>query len=325
MKIMREIPAVFLAVMFITLTCAAGFADMDVGSNYTLGGYISLGGGWMSPQPRHMDRTYLKKYIPFPQGFLAETDLWLKSKDGLQYYRFRMSHPGLRDQDYLLQLGKLGVYHAEIEYDQLQHLYTTVNPFNNNIGILVQRLRFSGWYSPTLDITLFAEDQFLRRTGWQAASNNVGPGTGAYNFTTYLRPIDYKQNDLRVGAEYDQPTDQKSIFQGRLAYHLSTFENGQANVVGRQQAPAIRGTTIAATAGAFDSLPPSNMANYISGEGALDLKSYLNTRITGSSRTTMSWRVPLLLRLLLPPLACLVDITALRVSAPRLLPHILQA
>ena len=46
----------------------------------------------------------------------------------------------------MLQLGKLGVYHAEIEYDQLQHLYTTVNPFNNNIGILVQRLRFSGYY-----------------------------------------------------------------------------------------------------------------------------------------------------------------------------------
>ena len=159
----------------------------------------------------------------------------------------------------------------------------TVNPFNNNIGILVQRLRFSGYYSPTLDITLFAEDQFLRRTGWQAASNNVGPGSGAYNFTTYLRPIDYKQNDMRVGVEYDQPTDQKSIFQGRLSYHLSTFENGQADVVGRQQAPAIRtpGGTISATTAAFDSLPPSNMANYINAEGALDLKSYL-TRITGS-------------------------------------------
>ena len=31
----------------------------------------------------------------------------------------------------------------------------------------------------------------------------------------------------------------------------------------------------------FHSLPPSNMANYITGEGALDLKSYL-TRITGA-------------------------------------------
>ena len=239
MKIKREIRVVFLAVMFITLTCAGGFAEMNVGPDYTLGGYISLGGGWLSDQPRHMDRAYLKQYVPFPQGFLAETDLSLKSKDGLEYYKFRMSHPGLRDQDYLLQLGKLGVYHAEIEYDQLQHLYCTVNPFNNNIGILVQRLRFSGYYSPTLDITLFAEDHFLRRTGWQPASNNTGPGN-PYNFTTYLRPIDYKQNDLRVGVEYDQPTDQKSIFQGRVSYHLSTFENGQADVVGRQQ-PQFRG------------------------------------------------------------------------------------
>jgi len=199
MKIKREIRSVFLAVIFITLSCPGGFAEMNVGPNYTLGGYISLGGGWLSDQPRHMDRAYLKQYLPFPQGFLAETDLSLKSQDGLEYYRFFMSHPGLRDQDFLLQAGKLGVYHAEIEYDQLQHLYCDVNPFNNNIGILVQRLRFSGYYSPSLNFTLFAEDQYLRRTGWQAASNNAGPGTGAYNFTTYLRPIDYRQNDLRVG------------------------------------------------------------------------------------------------------------------------------
>ena len=118
-----------------------------------------------------MNREYLKQYLPFPEGFLADTDLSLKSKDGLEYYRFQMSHPGLRDQDYLLQMGKLGVYHAEIEYDQLQHLYCTVNPFYNNIGILVQRLRFSGYYSPTPEITIFAEDQFLRRTGLQAGES----------------------------------------------------------------------------------------------------------------------------------------------------------
>src|SRR5450759_1128641 len=169
MKIKREIRVVFLAVIFITLSCPGGFAEMDVGPDYTLGGYISLGGGWLSDQPRQMDRAYLKQYLPFPQGFLAETDLTLKSKDGLEYYKFRMSHPGLRDQDFLIQLGKLGVYHAEIEYDQLQHLYCDVNPFNHNIGILVQRLRFKGYYSPTLDITIFAEDQFLRRTGRQRA------------------------------------------------------------------------------------------------------------------------------------------------------------
>ena len=97
MKIKREIRAVFLAVMFITLTCAGGFADMDVGADYTLGGSISLGGGWRSDQPRHMDRSYLKEYLPFPQGFLAYTDLSLKSKDGLESYRFRMSQPGLTD------------------------------------------------------------------------------------------------------------------------------------------------------------------------------------------------------------------------------------
>ena len=78
---------------------------------------------------------------------------------------------------------------------------------------------------------------------------------------------------------------------------------------------------------AFDSLPPSNMANYVTGEGALNLKSY-KTRITGSlsygwlsqndyvfESTTAAG----------PPLPWLVDLTALRVSAPRLWPRILQA
>jgi hypothetical protein len=101
MKIMRGIRAVFLAVMFITLTCGGGFADMNVGDNYTLGGSITLGGGWRSDQPRHMDRSYLKQYVPFPQGLLADTDVSLQSKDGLEHYNFRMSQPGSRDQDYL--------------------------------------------------------------------------------------------------------------------------------------------------------------------------------------------------------------------------------
>ncbi|MCX5887927.1 MAG: MtrB/PioB family outer membrane beta-barrel protein [Deltaproteobacteria bacterium] len=275
MKIKREILVVFLAVMFITLTCAGGFAELNVG-DYTLSGQISVGGGWLSDQPRHMNRGYLKQYLPFEQGFLAETDVSLKSKEGLEYYRFWMSNPGLRGaQDFLLQVGKIGVYHAQIEYDELQHLYCTVNPSifaNNNIGILVQRLRFSGYYTPTPEIAIFAENQFLKRTGWQANTYEVGPGN-PYNFTTTLRAIKYNQNDMKVGVEYDRPTDEKSPFQARVSYHLSTFENGNAlmqNPVGN----------------AYISLPPSNMANYVTGEGALDLKAY-KTRLTGS--LTYGW------------------------------------
>jgi hypothetical protein len=264
---------VFLAVMFIPLTCAGGFADMNVG-DYTLGGYISLGGGWLSDQPRHMNRGYLKEYLPFPEGFLAYTDLTLKSKDGLEYYKFWMSQPGLGDQDFLLQLGKLGVYHAQVEYDQMQHLYCTVNPFNSDIGIILERLRFSGYVLPTPNFAIFVEDQFLKRNGWQPSTYVTGPGN-PYNFTAgNLKPIDFKQNDLKAGVEYDQPqTEQRSVlFQGRLAYHLSTFDDGQSDFLARQ--PPV-GTK------AFVSLPPSNMANYLTAEGAVNLLNY-KTRLTGS-------------------------------------------
>jgi hypothetical protein len=77
---------------------------------------------------------------------------------------------------------------------------------------------------------------------------------------------------MTAGVEYDQPNDdqQKSVFQGRISYHLSTFENSQANLL------ATPGTT-----NTWVSQPPSNMANYVTAEGALNLKSYM-TRITGS-------------------------------------------
>jgi hypothetical protein len=274
MKIKREILVVFLAVMFIALTCAGGFAETDVG-DYSLGGEVSVGGGLLTGN-RHMNRGYLKEYAPFPQGFLAEADVSLKSKEGLEYYKFYMSYPGLRGaQDYLIQIGKIGVYHVQIEYDELQHLYCTVNPTifaNNNIGILVQRLRFSGYYTPTPDIAIFAENQFLKRTGWQANSYETGPGN-PFTFTTTLRPINYNQNDMKLGVEYDRPTEEKSPFQGRVSYHISTFENGNASM----QNPA---------GNAVISLPPSNMAQYVTGEGALDLKAY-KTRITGS--LTYGW------------------------------------
>ena len=193
-----------------------------------------------------------------------------------------MSYLGARNQDYLLQAGKLGVFHAEIEYDTMQNLYCSVNPFNNSIGILVQRLRISGWYSPTRmpELTLFVENDLLRRTGWQPSSINAGPGN-PYNFTSgALRPINYTQNDLRTGVEYDQEkqTDQQSVFQGRVSYHLSTFDNGQNNFLGR---------TAPVGANAYMTEPPSNSANYLTAEGALNLESFYKTRITGS--LTYGW------------------------------------
>jgi len=264
MKMKREILAVFLAIMLFPLTCADGFAEMNVGE-YEVGGYLEMGGGFLADYPNTRNRGYLEQYLPFPVGPLANANLSLKSKDGLEYYRFRMSHPGLTgDQDFLLQIGKLGVYHAQIEYDQLQHLYCTVNPNQDDMGILLQRLRFSGDYLITPEIDLFAEYQFLRRTGQQPATLNGGPGNGYDYNRAFLRSIDYRQNDMKVGAEYDS-----SKYQFRMGYHFSNFKD---EITDLRASPA---------AGAFVSLPPSNMANYITAEGGANLAAY-KTRITGS-------------------------------------------
>jgi hypothetical protein len=269
MKIKRAILAFFLGVMLIPLTCVGGSAELTLG-NYTMTGYLQAGGGWLSPNPRFMNRTYFTQYVPFPEGALGYADLTVKSKDGLEYAKFWMYQPGLTDQDYLLQAGKLGLFHVQIEFDEMQHLYCTLNPFNNNIGIHIYRIRASGWVNLTPDILLFAENQFLRRTGSQAGSYVSGPNN-PYNFRAeYLRPVDYKQNDLRVGGEYDRPGGQF-----RVAYHHSTFDNGNQTILGR---PGVFNTIV--------SLPPSNVANYVTAEGAINMPQY-KTRVTGS--LTYGW------------------------------------
>ena len=265
MKIKREILAFFLAIMLFPLTCGFAFADLNVG-DYSLGGYLEMGGGFLANYPNARNRGYLTEYLPFPVGPLANANLTLKSKDELEYLNFRMSNPGLvGDQDFLLEMGKLGVWHAQVEYDQLQHVYNTTNNYNNDIGILVQRLRFSGYYEITPWLDLFAEDQWLRRTGQQPLTYEEGP-TNVYEYTaTVLRPIRYTQNDLKVGTEIDKPT-----YQFRVAYHLSTFDNGISE---------LQALTTSSTS--YVSLPPSNMANYITAEGGYNLLAY-KTRITGS-------------------------------------------
>jgi len=265
MKIKREILAFFLAIMLIPLTCGFAFADLNVG-DYSLGGYLEMGGGFLADYPNVKNTGYLVKYSPFPVGPLGGVDLTLKSKDELEYYRFRMSNPGFNaNQDYLLEMGKLGVWHVQAEYDQFQHVYATVNPFNSDIGILLQRFRFSGDYLVTPEIDIFIEDQWLRRTGQQPMTYEDGPST-PYEYTaTALRPIGYSQNDAKVGAEYASKT-----YQFRVGYHLSTFQDDNSVVKGS--------TTNAAS---FESLPASNMANYITAEGGANLLAY-KTRITGS-------------------------------------------
>jgi len=262
MMIKRGILVIFFSILVIPLTCAGGFAELNLGKNLELGGYIHLGGGFLTDAPRDRDRGYLEKYEEFPEGFLARTNLTLKSKDGLHYYKFRMTDPGDIGQDYLLQGGRVGLYHVEFEYGQMQNLYSTVNPFEDQIRILLDKWRVAGYVSPLPSVDFFAENTSQQRKGKQPSSLFGDCEDGAFSFTSYLRPIDYSQNDAKIGAAIYRPK-----FQFRVAYHNSTFED---NIKGFLVRP-----------GAFVSLPPSNKANYVTAEGAVNLP-FFKTRITGS-------------------------------------------
>ncbi len=263
MKIRKEILIISLAVMFLPLTSGGGFAQINVG-DYTLGGDIELGGRFFINAPSHQDRGYFEEYIPYPTGVLLEQlNLLLTNKDGRDYYKFFMSRPGERDEDFLLQAGKIGVYKLELEYDQLQHLYSTVNPTVDEIMVLWQRLRFSGDYTPTPEIDVSADYTFLKKTGELPQAHNAGP-PNAYGFTSILAPVDYSQNNLSVGADYSKP-----MYQFHLGYDLALFQDANQLV----QAPL-------GTNNPFTSLPPGNMAQYVTASGAVNLPA--KTRISGS-------------------------------------------
>lgn len=273
MKIRKEILIVFLAVMFLPLTPADGFAELTLG-DYTLSGDVELGGRFFINAPSQASRGYFEQYIPADAGFLVEQmHLLLSNADGSEYYKFFMSHPGQRDEDFLLQFGKIGLYKFEIEYDQLQHLYSTVNPNTGDIMVLWQRFRISGDYTPTPETDLYVDYNMLKKTGELPNSHNGGPGTfgtpgfvgAAYSFTPFFAPVDYTQNNVSFGADYAKPT-----YQFHLGYELSLFQDDN------QLVKAPFGVT-----NPFSSLPVSNMAQYVTGSGAVNNLPG-NTRITGS-------------------------------------------
>ena len=282
MKIKRAILVFFLGVMFIPLTCLGGFAELTIGESYLLNGYVEAGGGWLSPSPRFMNRSYLTQYVPFPEGALGYADLNLKSKDGLEYYNFYMYQPGLRSQEYRLQVGRLGVYHAEIDFNELQHIYSRVNPNDTDIRTHIYNLRASGWFNITPDLTVFAENEFWRRTGSQPATYVTGPPNAYNSFAINLRPIDYKQDDVKVGAEYDRPRGQFRVF-----YHFSVFDDGNQTFVGNPNGVVTTvGSPIRGALSTIVTLPPGNNANYVTAEGGFNLPD-VKTRINGS--LTYGW------------------------------------
>ena len=266
MKIQKAILVVFLAVMFLPLTSAGGFAQVTLG-DYTLGGEVDLGGRFFIDAPSHASRGYFEEYIPYPTGVLLDQlYMQLKNKDGSEYYKFFMSRPGERDEDFLLQAGKIGLYKLEIEYDQLQHLYSTVNPTVDQIMILDQRLRFSGTYTPTPDIDIYADYQFLKRNGEFPSTAIVQGPPNAYAYASSLQPTAFTQNDLGFGAEYVQ-----KMYQFHLGYYLSLFDDEIKEFLANP-----------ASAAGWQSLAPSNMAQYINATGAVNLPSCANTRLTAN-------------------------------------------
>ena len=251
------------SLMLLPLTPCVSFGEIEIG-DYRFGGDIDIGGRFFIQKPGRYDRGYFEIYRDFPQGFVLERlDLSVTNKDASQYFQVLATEPGERDQNFLFRSAMVGVYSVEFEWDQLQHVYSTIYPTIEEIRQQWETARFGFTYTPTTEIDVSAEYKFSHKYGNIPKGEIAGGPSNAFNFTPFLEPIDYTEHYLTAGAELA-----RQMYQFRVAYNLSIFEND------------IKWVEVPGGSQNFVYLPPSNIAHYVTAAGGVNLP--YRTRVNAS-------------------------------------------
>jgi MtrB/PioB family decaheme-associated outer membrane protein len=262
----RAVVIILCALLLLPLTPISSLGEIELG-NYLFGGDVDLGGRFFIDRPARPNRGYFEIYRDFPTGFVLERmDLHLIDKDFSRYFEILVTEPGERDQNFLFRGGKIGQYEFEFEWDQLQHLYSTVFPTIDEVRVQWETARFAFTWTPRPEYDFSAEYKFTHKYGdiprGAVTDFGVAPLTDSFGFVPFLEPVDYTEHFLTAGTEVAQ-----EMYQFRLAYNLSLFDN-ETNFI---RFPS---------SSDFLSLPASNMAQYITASGGINLPA--RTRLSGS-------------------------------------------
>jgi len=293
------------------LSAGPAWAELDVGG-FKLGGNVQLGWGFIPQEPSPRERAKWEEYTDWPNSaWLEELRLRLHDPSERYWLELEGSKWGYQDQEFFLQLGRLGLWQGGFEWNQTPHFLFSTGQFlatQPQDGVFVlptprpvpltiyntapridEAVRWDtarAWFllTPTPDLDFRGEYTRIYKHGDMPFGMSFG--TPGNNFYEVLQPIQQTVNDFRLTGTWSGER-----YQIQAGYILSVFTNGLDSVTadnpcfGRPAAlPNGCGAGDGGPAGPASgrsSLAPDNIANsfFLSGGASLP---WWRTRITGN-------------------------------------------
>jgi MtrB/PioB family decaheme-associated outer membrane protein len=304
-----------LAVFAVLAVASPAPAQVQIGG-FGIEGNVDAGWRAFINEPPKSSRAKWQEYRDLPGGaFLEDLQLRVFTLDEAWWAELGGSKWGQADQEYSLRGGRLGLFEAGFDWDQMRHIYSTDARFlatETSRGVFTlptpRPLLFLHNSAPTIDelsvrwdtahmyfkvtptpnIDLSAEYKRIRKEGERPFGMAFGsPGN---NFYEILEPIDQTIHDFRLKAVWAREN-----WQLQFGYTMSLFENdlksvradnpcfGLPGAITAGQCAGDGGATAPATG--QTSLPPDNQAHSFTLGGGVNLP--LRTRLTGNFSYTL--------------------------------------
>lgn len=295
-----------LAALMAPLAAAPAWAQTQVG-DYLLQGDIVAGFRFLPSEPSKSEHAKFEEYRDVSESlFLDYLALRLSTNDEKTFVELGGRAWGLKDQEYLLGVGRLGLWEGGFEWNQIPHVFSTNArflaveprqglfllptprpPLNNHnfapepdeIALRRDDARIFFKLTPTPWIDITAEYTRIRKDGERPFGMTFGsPGN---NFYEILEPIDQVTHDFRVKAVFA-----REAWQIQLYYGLSAFRNSLTAVAADNPCFGVAVVCSAGDAGGPSrgqiSLTPDNTANTVAVAGGVNVP-WWRTRITGAA------------------------------------------
>ncbi len=308
-----------LVALLVPFTAAPAWAQTDFGG-WLLQGDVEAGFRFLPGEPSKNEQAKFQEYRDIQQGFFLESlGLRLFTPDERLFFELGGRAWGLQDQEYTLGAGRLGLWEAGFEWNQIPHVYSTnarymateaargvyvlptpraaLNLHNSTqeldeIALHKAEARFFFKLTPTPWIDLTAEYTRMRKDGERPFGMSFGSPGG--NFYEILEPIEQTTHDFRLKAVFARET-----WQLQISYGFSAFRNELDAVVADNPCFGLAAAVTAAAPGCGSSqaagpatgqipLSPDNTAHTFAISGGVNLP-WWRTRITASG--TYSLRI----------------------------------
>ncbi len=295
-----------VAALMAPLVAAPAWAQTQVG-DYLLQGEVVAGFRFLPSEPSKSEHAKFEEYRDIQQGlFLGALGLRLDSADEKTFIELGGRAWGLKDQEYALGVGRLGLWEGGFEWNQIPHVFSTNARFlavepREGLFLLPSprpplnvhnsapepdevalrrddaRLFFKLTPTPWIDVT--AEYTRIRKSGERPFGMTFGsPGN---NFYEIMEPIDQVTHDFRLKAAFSRET-----WQLQIAYGLSVFRNSLDAVAADNPCFGVATVCSASDAGGPSrgqiALTPDNTANTIAIAGGVNVP-FWRTRLSGSA------------------------------------------